>query len=107
MGANATQGGGALIAGDLVAFTDQWWAVWTEPVGPGGEFAPTWPPAGPATACTPWPTCSRYGTGPRRQRGDSRPKMPQATTTRKKGRTRRGPVKDRATTEPASRALQA
>ena len=35
----ATQGGGALTAGDLVAFTDQWWAVWTEPVGPGGEFA--------------------------------------------------------------------
>ena len=36
----ATQGGGALTAGDLVAFTDQWWAVWTEQVGPGGEFAP-------------------------------------------------------------------
>ena len=25
----ATQGGGALTSGDLVAFTDQWWAVWT------------------------------------------------------------------------------
>jgi hypothetical protein len=37
----ATQGGGALTAGDLVAFTDQWWAVWTEQVGPGGEFAPS------------------------------------------------------------------
>ena len=35
-----TQGGGALTFGDLVAFTDQWWAVWTEQVGPGGEFAP-------------------------------------------------------------------
>src|SRR5512132_573317 len=47
------------------------------------------------------------GTGRRRQRGESRPKMPQATTTRKKGRTRRGPVKERAITDPASRALQA
>jgi hypothetical protein len=26
--------------GDLVAFTNQWWAIWTEQVGPGGEFAP-------------------------------------------------------------------
>ena len=33
-------GGGPLTFGDLVAFTDQWWAVWTEQVGPGGEFAP-------------------------------------------------------------------
>jgi hypothetical protein len=37
---SATQGGGPRTAGDLVAFTDQWWAVWTEQVGPGGEFAP-------------------------------------------------------------------
>jgi hypothetical protein len=37
----ATQGGGALTSWDLVAFTDQWWAVWTEQVGPGGEFAQT------------------------------------------------------------------
>jgi hypothetical protein len=37
----ATQGGGALTQGDLVAFLDQWWAVWTEQVGPGGEFAPS------------------------------------------------------------------
>jgi hypothetical protein len=36
----ATQGGGPLTSGDLVAFTNQWWAVWTEQVGPGGEFAP-------------------------------------------------------------------
>jgi hypothetical protein len=36
----ATQGGGPLTSGDVVAFTDQWWAVWTEQVGPGGEFAP-------------------------------------------------------------------
>jgi hypothetical protein len=33
-------GGGPITSGDLVAFTDQWWAVWTEQVGPGGEFAP-------------------------------------------------------------------
>ena len=33
-------GGAVLSAGDLVAFTDQWWAVWNEQVGPGGEFAP-------------------------------------------------------------------
>jgi hypothetical protein len=26
--------------GDLVAFTNQWWAVWTEQVGPPDEFAP-------------------------------------------------------------------
>jgi hypothetical protein len=25
----ATQGGGPLTSGDLVAFLDQWWAVWT------------------------------------------------------------------------------
>ena len=36
----STQGGGALTSGDLVAFTDQWWAVWTEPVGPPNEFSP-------------------------------------------------------------------
>jgi hypothetical protein len=36
----ATQGGGALTSGDLVAFLDQWWAVWTEPVGPPSEFTP-------------------------------------------------------------------
>jgi hypothetical protein len=36
----ATQGGGPLTAGDLVAFLDQWWAVWTEQ-DPGGELAPT------------------------------------------------------------------
>ena len=33
-------GGAVFSAGDLVAFTDQWWAVWNEQVGPGGEFAP-------------------------------------------------------------------
>jgi hypothetical protein len=32
-------GGITLTTGDLVAFTDQWWAVWTEQVG-AGEFAP-------------------------------------------------------------------
>jgi hypothetical protein len=34
-------GGAVFSTGDLVAFTDQWWAVWTEQVGPGGEFAPS------------------------------------------------------------------
>ena len=33
-------GGAVFSAGDLVAFTEQWWAVWNEQVGPGGEFAP-------------------------------------------------------------------
>jgi hypothetical protein len=33
-------GGAVFSAGDLVAFTNQWWAVWNEQVGPGGEFAP-------------------------------------------------------------------
>jgi len=32
-------GGAVRSAGDLVAFTDQWWAVWNEQVGPT-EFAP-------------------------------------------------------------------
>jgi hypothetical protein len=33
-------GGAVVSTGDLVAITDQWWAVWSEQVGPGGEFAP-------------------------------------------------------------------
>jgi hypothetical protein len=35
-----TGGGGPLPFGDLVAFTDQWWAVWSEQVGPANEFTP-------------------------------------------------------------------
>jgi len=35
------EGGGLLPQGDIVAFTGQYWAVWQEAVGPGGEFAQT------------------------------------------------------------------
>jgi hypothetical protein len=39
---SSTAGTGALIPqGDVVATGGQWWAVWNEAVGPGGEFAQT------------------------------------------------------------------
>src|SRR6266511_280502 len=44
---------------------------------------------------------------PARQRGATRPMMPETTTTRKYGNTRVAPVNDRATAAPASSALQA
>jgi hypothetical protein len=31
--------GAVIPEGDVVASAGEWWAVWTEPVGPGGEFA--------------------------------------------------------------------
>jgi hypothetical protein len=34
-------GGGTLTLGDVIASGGQWWAVWNESVGPGGEFAQT------------------------------------------------------------------
>jgi hypothetical protein len=35
------QNGAVGASADVVAANGQWWAVWTEPVGPGGEFAQT------------------------------------------------------------------